>query len=126
MYLTNMDIPKYDGNIHPDEWIKDIHTYFNHSGQLEASVRSLMTAKSLVDSTIKLPTGIGSLEQLRNALKEGMVRNPETQNPDRPKSRNSKSRNPKSRQVQNPNRVKIPTSQNPDRVKIPTGQNPDR
>ncbi len=61
-----------------------------------------------------------------NKIKAGMVRNPETQNPDRPKSRNSKSRNPKSRQVQNPDRVKIPTSQNPDRVKIPTSQNPDR
>ncbi len=55
-----------------------------------------------------------------------MVRNPETQNPDRPKSRNSKSRNPKSRQVQNPDRVKIPTSQNPDRPKSRQGQNPDR
>ena len=22
-----MDLPKYDGNIHPDEWIKDIKKY---------------------------------------------------------------------------------------------------
>ena len=52
--------------------------------------------------------------------KLGAVQNPETQNPDRPKSRYSKSRNPKSRQVQNPDRVKIPTGQNPEI------QNPDR
>ena len=23
-----MDFPKYDGNIHPDEWINDIQSYF--------------------------------------------------------------------------------------------------
>src|SRR5436190_24386501 len=50
-----MDIPRYDGNIHPDEWINNIQ---------------LNNAKSLVDSTISLPTGINSFEELRNALKE--------------------------------------------------------
>ena len=68
-----MDCPKYDGNIYPDEWINDIKTYFNHSGHLEPNVRSLMTAKSLVDSTIKLPAGIDNIEKLRNALKEDIT-----------------------------------------------------
>ena len=63
-----MDIPKYDGNIHPDEWINDIQKYYtlwqnNYGGFLN-------TAISLVDPTIKLPTEIDSLEKLRNALKQ--------------------------------------------------------
>src|SRR4051794_32088214 len=65
-----MDFPKYDGNIHPDEWINNIKTYFNHSGYLQSGGRSLMTAKSLVDSTIKLPARIDNFEELGNALKE--------------------------------------------------------
>ena len=65
-----MELPKYDGNIHPDEWIKDINTYFSHSGQLDSNVRSLRTAKLLVDSTIKLPAKIDNFEELSNALKE--------------------------------------------------------
>ncbi|GBB92161.1 hypothetical protein RclHR1_19740003 [Rhizophagus clarus] len=63
-----MDFPKYDGNIHPDEWIKDIQKYYyvwqnNYGGFLN-------TAISLVDPTIKLPTEINDIENLHNALKE--------------------------------------------------------
>ncbi|PKY46402.1 hypothetical protein RhiirA4_543302 [Rhizophagus irregularis] len=61
-----MDLPKYDGNIHPDEWINDLHTYFNiKKGSIDIKI-----VISLVDSTIKLPTGIDNFEKLRNALKE--------------------------------------------------------
>src|SRR5688572_3244835 len=54
-----MDIPVYDGNIHPDEWIKNFNgAKYNGS-------------TSLVDSTtIKLPAKINSFEELRNALKD--------------------------------------------------------
>ncbi|PKC65573.1 hypothetical protein RhiirA1_514295 [Rhizophagus irregularis] len=63
-----MGFPKYDGNIHPDEWIKDIQKYNNiwknnYGGFLN-------TAISLIDPTIKLPTEINDIENLRNALKE--------------------------------------------------------
>jgi hypothetical protein len=57
-----MSFTKYDGNIHPDEWINNIeayHKFFNFD-----------TIISLVDSTIKLPARINSFEELRKALKE--------------------------------------------------------
>jgi hypothetical protein len=63
-----MDIPKYDGNIHPDEWINDIQKYL---GLRHTTSDYLMTAISLVDSTIiSLPAKINSFEELSNALKE--------------------------------------------------------
>jgi hypothetical protein len=65
-----MDIPKYDGNIHPDEWINDIQKYFKLR---QISVNYLEVAILLVDSTISLPTGIDSFEKLRNALKEDIT-----------------------------------------------------
>src|SRR6266498_4035968 len=63
-----MDFPKYDGNIHPDDWINDIRKYSyiwqnNYGGVLNNAI-------SLVDTTISLPTGTDNLEKLRNALKE--------------------------------------------------------
>jgi hypothetical protein len=61
-----MDLPKYNGNIHPDEWINDLQTYFN----IKQYLININIAISLVDSTIKLPTGIDNYEKLRNALKE--------------------------------------------------------
>ncbi|RGB36359.1 hypothetical protein C1646_814086 [Rhizophagus diaphanus] len=65
-----MDFPKYNGNIHPDEWIHDIQKYNyiwekNYGGFLN-------TAVSLVDPTIKLPTEIRDIAELRNALKENI------------------------------------------------------
>ncbi|POG77826.1 hypothetical protein GLOIN_2v1837314 [Rhizophagus irregularis DAOM 181602=DAOM 197198] len=61
-----MDLPKYNGNIHPDEWINDLQTYFN----IKQNLINIDIVISLVDSTIKLPTGIDNIEKLRNALKE--------------------------------------------------------
>jgi hypothetical protein len=63
-----MDISKYDGNVHPDEWINDIQKYFslwenNYGGFLN-------TAISLIDPTIKLSTEINDIEKLRKALKD--------------------------------------------------------
>src|SRR5436189_5871774 len=64
------NIPKYWGNIHPDEWINDIQQYYIIKGIGINDYIYLNIAKSLVDSTISLPTEINSLEKLRNALKE--------------------------------------------------------
>ncbi|CAB4388906.1 unnamed protein product [Rhizophagus irregularis] len=63
-----MDIPKYDGNIHPDEWINDIQKYL---ALRKYDKNYLDIAISLVDSNIiSLPTKINSFEELSNALKE--------------------------------------------------------
>ncbi|CAB4411291.1 unnamed protein product [Rhizophagus irregularis] len=64
-----MDVPKYDGNIHPDEWIKDLQKY-DYFWRKNYDSTYLKMAISLVDSTIKLPTGIDTYEKLSKALKE--------------------------------------------------------
>ncbi|RIA89052.1 hypothetical protein C1645_738938 [Glomus cerebriforme] len=58
-----MGYPKYDGTIHPDEWIKLLQQY----GYGDDNISHVI---SLIDYTIKLPTGIYNIEQLHNALKE--------------------------------------------------------
>ncbi|RIA89053.1 hypothetical protein C1645_825421 [Glomus cerebriforme] len=63
-----MDIPKYDGSIHPDEWLNDLQKYF----RLKRIEFYLDDAISLVDFNINLPTGIDNIEKLRNALKENI------------------------------------------------------
>ncbi|PKB96016.1 hypothetical protein RhiirA5_472686 [Rhizophagus irregularis] len=65
-----MDIPKYNGNIHPDEWIHDIQKYNYMWGKNYGGF--LNTAISLVDPTIKLSTEIRDIEELCNALKENI------------------------------------------------------
>jgi len=65
-----MDIPKYNGNIHPDEWINDIQK-FRYIWKLDYK-EFLKIAISLVDPTIKLPAEISNIEELRNALKENI------------------------------------------------------
>ncbi|CAG8738449.1 14140_t:CDS:2 [Funneliformis caledonium] len=64
---------KYDGNIHPDEWINDFISYMkfeNKDNTLNFTCHHLQYAKSLVDPIIKLPSGIDSFEKLRSALKD--------------------------------------------------------
>ncbi|GBC02568.1 hypothetical protein RclHR1_04690019 [Rhizophagus clarus] len=63
-----MDLPKYNGNIHPDEWIDDIQKYLS----IRNKNYDVGLIKKLVDTNISLPTGINidSLEKLCNALKE--------------------------------------------------------
>ena len=66
-----MDFPKYDGNIHPDEWINDIQRYFELKQITNTDNNHLKRAISFVDSTISIPTAeIDSYEKLSNALKE--------------------------------------------------------
>ncbi|RGB31111.1 hypothetical protein C1646_764474 [Rhizophagus diaphanus] len=63
-----MEFPKYDGNIHPNEWINDIKKYLIFSNINKGD--HLEIAISFVDSFITLPAEIGSFEQLCNLLKE--------------------------------------------------------
>jgi hypothetical protein len=65
-----MDLPKYNGNIHPDEWINDIQKYLRIKNNNYSNRDLLEIATTLVDTNISLPTGIDSFEKLRNALKE--------------------------------------------------------
>ncbi|GBC02569.1 hypothetical protein RclHR1_04690020 [Rhizophagus clarus] len=65
-----MDFPKYNGNIHPDEWINDIKRYLRLKNNDCTSGHRLEIAISFVDTNISLPTGIDGFEKLRNALKE--------------------------------------------------------
>ncbi|GBC45737.2 hypothetical protein GLOIN_2v1767426 [Rhizophagus irregularis DAOM 181602=DAOM 197198] len=63
-----MDFPKYDGNIHPNEWINDIKRYFKLKNTKISDRLSI--AISLVEPIISLPSEIGSLDKLCNVLKE--------------------------------------------------------
>jgi hypothetical protein len=69
-----MKFLKYDGNVHPDEWVNDFQNYLQRIRTkpfYSTDVKDAKTALSLVDSSIiSLPTGINSFEELRNALKE--------------------------------------------------------
>ncbi|GBB86650.1 hypothetical protein RclHR1_13010006 [Rhizophagus clarus] len=63
-----MEFPKYDGNIHPEEWINVIQKYLllRKIGEDEG----LKIATSFIDFTITLPTEIDSFEQLSDYLKK--------------------------------------------------------
>src|SRR3954454_19451939 len=71
-----MELPKYDGNIHPDEWIKEISYKSNlipkepYMASYYIDVHRTNIAKEFVVSTISFSTKIDSFEKLRNALKE--------------------------------------------------------
>ncbi|EXX62361.1 hypothetical protein RirG_162480 [Rhizophagus irregularis DAOM 197198w] len=63
-----MDFPKYDGNIHPNEWINDIKRYFKLKN---TNINDrLGIAISFVDPIISLPAKFDSLDKLCNVLKE--------------------------------------------------------
>ena len=66
-----MDPPKYDGSVHPDEWINSIQKYISFWKDKSINNSEYISyVKSLVDITIKLPAEIGNYEKLNNALKE--------------------------------------------------------
>ncbi|RGB31108.1 hypothetical protein C1646_817533 [Rhizophagus diaphanus] len=63
-----MDFPKYDGNIHPNEWINDIKRYFTLKN---TNINDrLGIAISFVDPIISLSAEFDSLDKLCNVLKE--------------------------------------------------------
>ena len=63
-----MDLQKYNGNIHPDEWINDIIANFNYNNK--DIVNSFNIAKSLVDPAIKLPAEVDDYEKFHDIFKE--------------------------------------------------------
>jgi hypothetical protein len=68
-----MDFPKYDGNIHPNEWINGIQKYLRLKNISNKYNEHLEIALLLVDSSIPLPPGIDNFSKLRNALKEDIT-----------------------------------------------------
>ncbi|UZO21194.1 uncharacterized protein OCT59_013593 [Rhizophagus irregularis] len=63
-----MDFPKYNGTIHPDEWINDIRIYFKLKNINDRDCLKIVL--SFIDPIITLPNRIDSFEKLRNAFKE--------------------------------------------------------
>jgi hypothetical protein len=66
-----MDLPKYNGNIHPDEWINDIQKYLKLRN-IDHSINDILgIATTLVDTNISLPiAGIDNFDKLRDILRE--------------------------------------------------------
>src|SRR5438045_2745620 len=60
-----MNLQMYDGNVHPNEWLKQIQTYCFLKQIKEG--RDVEFAKMMIDSTIHIPK-ITSLDELVNAL----------------------------------------------------------
>ncbi|CAB4388929.1 unnamed protein product [Rhizophagus irregularis] len=65
-----MDFPKYNGNIHPNEWINDIQRYFTLKNDNLHTNRRLSIAISFVDPIISIPDDVNSFEKLCSVLKE--------------------------------------------------------
>jgi hypothetical protein len=65
-----MDIPRYIGDVHPKEYIKQMRVYC-HVNQITSDEEILKFSKLMVDSTIDISTEkIGSCEDLIEALRE--------------------------------------------------------
>ena len=60
-----MDLPKYNGTVHPEEWLKQIQIYCYSKGNSNV----LFFCKLMIDSTITIPNEINSFEELIKALK---------------------------------------------------------
>src|SRR5436853_359181 len=56
-----MTLQLYDGNIHPDEWLKQINTYCFLKNITDNNVK---LAKMMVDSTIHVPKDVTSLKDI--------------------------------------------------------------
>ena len=63
-----MELPKYDGTIHPDKWLKQVQAYC-YLKEIENEQRILKICKYLIDSTITIPDEINSVDELIKALK---------------------------------------------------------
>ncbi|PKY41576.1 hypothetical protein RhiirA4_539709, partial [Rhizophagus irregularis] len=60
----------YDGNIHPDEWLRQFNTYCFLKKITEDNVK---LAKMMIDSTIHVPKDVTSLTELVSALKAEFI-----------------------------------------------------
>ncbi|PKY45403.1 hypothetical protein RhiirA4_542569 [Rhizophagus irregularis] len=65
-----MDLPKYTGTIHPEEWVKQVQIYCYLKG-IENEEKIIKISKLMIDSTIIIPNvdKINSFEELIKALK---------------------------------------------------------
>ncbi|GBC27601.1 uncharacterized protein OCT59_013326 [Rhizophagus irregularis] len=65
-----MDLPKYTGTIHPEEWVKQVQIYCYLKG-IENEENIIKFSKLMIDSTIIIPNvnEINSFEELIKALK---------------------------------------------------------
>jgi len=61
-------LPKYNGTIHPEEWLKQIQTLCYLKG-IENEQKIFKICKLMIDSTITIPNEINSLGELIKALK---------------------------------------------------------
>ncbi|CAB5384819.1 unnamed protein product [Rhizophagus irregularis] len=61
-----MILQVYDGNIHPDEWLKQFNTYCFLK---EITENNIKFAKMMIDSTINVPKDVTSLTEIISALK---------------------------------------------------------
>jgi hypothetical protein len=61
-----MILKVYDGNIHPDEWLRQFNTFCFLKKITEDNVKF---AKMMIDSTIHVPKDVTSLKELSSALK---------------------------------------------------------
>src|SRR3954466_14182453 len=63
-----MELPKYNGTIHPEEWLKQVQTYCCLR-EIENEQKILKFCKLMIDSTITIPNEINSFDELIKALK---------------------------------------------------------
>ncbi|CAB4390737.1 unnamed protein product [Rhizophagus irregularis] len=63
-----MELPKYNGNIHPEEWLKQVQTHCYLKG-VENEIQILKICKLMIDSTIIIPKDINSFDELIKSLK---------------------------------------------------------
>src|SRR3954451_3601699 len=60
---------KYDGNVHPNEWLKQIQIYC-FLKQIIKEDDILKLAKMMIDTSINIPESVTSLDELINTLKQ--------------------------------------------------------
>ncbi|RIA95399.1 hypothetical protein C1645_862003 [Glomus cerebriforme] len=66
-----MELPKYTGTIHPEEWLKQVKVYC-YLKDIENEQKILKICKLMIDSTIIIPNEINSFDELIKTLKSHM------------------------------------------------------
>jgi hypothetical protein len=64
-----MQIPRYIGNVHPEQYIKEMRAFCNFR-QITDEKEIVKFSKMMVDSTIEIPSDVESCEDLVKALKD--------------------------------------------------------
>ena len=63
-----MELQKYTGTIHPEEWLKQVKVYCCFKG-IEDEQQILKICKLMIDSTITIPNEVCSFHTLIRVLK---------------------------------------------------------